>query len=120
MKSRLTAGLLALLLGAFGAHKFYLNANASGVIRLIFFWTWIPGIIGVFDGIILLTMDDDTFNRKYNPHMYAPIQNQQPNYQQPNYYSQQTETKIPEKCPSCKNPNPQKLIVCEWCGGKTI
>jgi len=114
MKSRLTAGLLALLLGGFGAHKFYLNSNVSGVIRLIFFWTWIPAIIGVFDGIIFLTMDDDTFNRKYNPHMYIPLQNQQPNY-----YTQ-TEAKIPEKCPSCKNPNTKKLTVCEWCGGKTI
>ena len=114
MKSRLTAGLLALFFGVVGAHKCYLNSNVSGVSRLIFFWTWIPAIIGVFDGIIFLTMDDDTFNRKYNPHMYVPLQNQQPNY-----YTQ-TETKIPEKCPSCKNPNTKKLTVCEWCGGKTI
>jgi hypothetical protein len=60
-------------------------------------------------------MDDDDFNRKYNPQMHVPMQNQQSNY-----YTQQTETKIPEKCPSCKNPNTKKLTVCEWCGGKTI
>jgi len=114
MKSRLTAGLLALLLGAFGAHKFYLNANASGIIRLIFFWTWIPGLLGVYEGLVFLTMTDDDFNRKYNPQMYAPIQNQQGNY-----YTQ-AEIIIPEKCPSCKNPNTKKLTVCEWCGGKTI
>lgn len=119
MKSRLTAGLLALLLGGFGAHKFYLNSNVSGVIRLIFFWTWIPAIIGVFDGIIFLTMEDDDFNRKYNPQMYAPIQSQQNNSYSQNNFTQ-AEIKIPEKCPSCKNPNPKKLTVCEWCGGKTI
>ena len=48
MKSRLTAGLLALFFGVVGAHKFYLNSNVSGVIRLIFFWTWIQAIIGLF------------------------------------------------------------------------
>jgi len=25
---------------------------------------------------------------------------------------------IPEICPHCKNPNPNKLTVCEWCGNK--
>jgi TM2 domain-containing membrane protein YozV len=114
MKSRLTAGLLALFLGCFGAHKFYLNSNVSGVFRLIFFWTWIPGLLGVYEGLVFLTMTDDDFNRKYNPQMYVPIQSQQANY-----YSQ-PEIKIPEKCPTCKNPNGQRLTVCEWCGAKTI
>jgi len=26
--------------------------------------------------------------------------------------------KIPDVCPQCKNPNPNKLTVCEWCGTK--
>lgn len=25
---------------------------------------------------------------------------------------------IPNQCPTCRNPNPRKLQVCEWCGSK--
>lgn len=27
---------------------------------------------------------------------------------------------IPNACPSCKNPNSQKLLVCEWCGNRIV
>jgi len=26
--------------------------------------------------------------------------------------------KIPDTCPHCKNPNPDKKPICEWCGNK--
>jgi len=66
MKSKLTAGLLALLLGDFGLHKFYLDETKSGVIYLLFSWTLIPALIALIDGIVLLTMSDEEFNAKYN------------------------------------------------------
>lgn len=64
-KSRVTAGLLALLLGGIGAHKFYLNRTTEGLIYLLFFWTGIPGIIALIDGIVLLSMSDTDFAYKY-------------------------------------------------------
>ncbi|ELZ28229.1 TM2 domain-containing protein [Halosimplex carlsbadense 2-9-1] len=62
---RIVAALLAILLGSFGAHKFYLGNNKLGIIYLCFFWTGIPGIIGIIEGVIYLTKDDDEFRRQY-------------------------------------------------------
>ena len=64
-KSRLSAALFALLLGSFGAHKFYLGDTGLGVVYLLLFWTGIPGIVGIVEGIIYLTMSDEQFARKY-------------------------------------------------------
>lgn len=66
MKNKMTAGLLALFVGGFGVHKFYLGQAGIGVVYLLFCWTGIPGIIAFIEGIILLTMSDDDFNAKYN------------------------------------------------------
>jgi TM2 domain-containing membrane protein YozV len=71
MKSKTTAGLLALLLGGIGAHKFYLNRPGQGFLYLIFVWTWIPLILGLIEGVIYLTMSDEAFNAKYNHGLVA-------------------------------------------------
>ena len=70
MKSKTTAGILALLLGGFGVHRFYTGQIGLGFLYLIFCWTLIPGIIALVDGILMLTMDDDAFDAKYNPAYY--------------------------------------------------
>ena len=64
-KSRVLAGLLALLLGTFGVHKFYLGRIGQGIVYVIFFWTWIPALLGICEGIYYLTMNEDAFCRKY-------------------------------------------------------
>lgn len=66
MKNKNTAGILALLLGAFGIHKFYLGKGIQGLLYLVFCWTFIPGIIGFIEGIMYLTMSEAEFNLKYN------------------------------------------------------
>lgn len=66
MKNKTTAGLLAIFVGYFCAHKFYLGQTGIGIIYLLFCWTGIPGIIALIEGIILLSMSDDEFNKKYN------------------------------------------------------
>ena len=43
-KTKIAAALLAIFLGSFGIHKFYLGQTGKGVLYLIFFWTAIPGI----------------------------------------------------------------------------
>jgi hypothetical protein len=62
-KSRVTAGLFALLLGGLGVHKFYLNKAGMGVLYLLLSWTFVPAIIALIEGIIYLTQDDATFSR---------------------------------------------------------
>lgn len=64
-KNKTTAGVLALLLGGIGVHKFYLGQTGLGILYLVFFWTFIPAIVAFVEGIILLTMSDDTFADKY-------------------------------------------------------
>jgi TM2 domain-containing membrane protein YozV len=68
-KDKTVAALLALFLGYFGAHRFYLGHTGSGVVRLLFCWTFIPTIIGFFEGISLLLTDQRRFDRLYNDHL---------------------------------------------------
>ena len=65
MKSKITAGILAILLGGFGVHKFYLGKVGMGILYLVFCWTGIPGIVGLIEGIIYLTCSDAEFQTKY-------------------------------------------------------
>jgi TM2 domain len=41
--------LLALFLGDFGAHHFYMRRTGLGVLYLCFFWTGIPAILGFIE-----------------------------------------------------------------------
>lgn len=65
-KSKVAAALLAIFLGDFGIHKFYLGRPIQGIIYLLLFWTGIPAIIGFFEGIIYLCMSDASFTKKYS------------------------------------------------------
>jgi TM2 domain-containing membrane protein YozV len=65
-KNKVTAALLAILLGGIGAHKFYLGQSGVGIAYLLFCWTGIPLIIGIIEGLMLLAMDDQAFADKYN------------------------------------------------------
>lgn len=63
-KSRSTAAVLAILLGGFGIHKFYLGAWGWGLIYLVFCWTYIPAVIGFIEGIRYLVLSDADFDYK--------------------------------------------------------
>jgi TM2 domain-containing membrane protein YozV len=65
-RSRIAAALLAIFLGGFGIHKFYLGQGGLGILYLVFFWTIIPAVIAFIEGIIFLLMSDAEFDRKYN------------------------------------------------------
>ena len=43
---------LAFFLGSFGAHRFYRKQNGKAVLYLLFCWTGITGVIGIYEGII--------------------------------------------------------------------
>ncbi len=64
-KSKIAAGVLAILLGGLGVHKFYLGQTGLGILYLVFFWTFIPALVAFVEGIIYLTMSDDAFEAKY-------------------------------------------------------
>lgn len=62
---KVVAGVLAIVLGSFGAHKFYQGNIKYGVLYLCFFWTGIPGLLGLAEGILMLVADDAEYEEKY-------------------------------------------------------
>ena len=64
-KEKLVAGLLAIFVGGFGVHKFYLGDTKMGVLYLCFFWTFIPALVGLIEGILYLTKTDEEFQQRY-------------------------------------------------------
>ena len=64
-KDRVTAGLIAVMLGIFGFHKFYLRHYTQGIIYLFFFWTIIPAVLSLVEGIRFLTMSEAQFQQWY-------------------------------------------------------
>ncbi len=76
---KVLAGILAILLGSLGVHKFILGYNQEGIILLGItiagyatlciiigaFIVWIPGVIGLIEGIIYLTKSDEDFYNTY-------------------------------------------------------
>jgi len=63
-KSRITAGIFALLLGGLGVHKFYMGKIGMGILYLVFCWTFVPSIVGFIEGIVFLTESDESFAKK--------------------------------------------------------
>jgi len=65
-KSRVAAGILGILLGGLGVHKFYMGKIGMGILYLVFCWTFIPGLVGLVEGIIYLCETDEKFASRLN------------------------------------------------------
>lgn len=73
-KSKVAAGVLAILLGGLGIHKFYLGYTKEGLIMLIVsiigsllfgLGAAVMEVIGIIEGIIYLTKSDEDFYKTY-------------------------------------------------------
>ena len=64
IKSKVVAGVLAILLGGIGVHKFYLGKIGMGILYICFCWTGIPAVVGLIEGIIYLCSNDENFQLK--------------------------------------------------------
>jgi TM2 domain-containing membrane protein YozV len=68
---RIVAGVMGILLGSLGVHKFILGYSGAGVVMLLvsvlscFTASPIMGVIGLIEGIIYLTKSDEEFYRTY-------------------------------------------------------
>lgn len=64
---KVLAGILGILLGGFGIHKFILGYNQEGIIQLVvgLLTCGFAGIIGFIEGIIYLTKSDEEFYQTY-------------------------------------------------------
>ena len=72
MRDKNVAGMLAIFLGMFGAHRFYLGQKGLGIFYLIFgFISWSSGswiilILMAIDALSLFSMGEKEFDDKYN------------------------------------------------------
>ncbi len=74
-KNKVTAGILGIILGSLGIHKFYLGYSKEGIIMLLVtVLLAIPtiglgpaamGLIGFIEGILYLTKTDEDFAQTY-------------------------------------------------------
>jgi len=68
---KIVAGILAILLGALGIHKFVLGYTTAGIIMLLVtvltfgFGGLIMAVIGLIEGILYLTKSDEEFVATY-------------------------------------------------------
>ncbi|WP_337967784.1 TM2 domain-containing protein [uncultured Flavobacterium sp.] len=63
---KVVAGILAILLGFLGIHKFYLGYTKEGIIQILLNIIFgIGGLIGIIEGIIYLTKTDEDFYQTY-------------------------------------------------------
>lgn len=66
MKTQFTASMLALFLGAFGFHWFYLGKAGRGFAYLLFCWTFVPSFLALIDFVRFLVMNKAKFDAKFN------------------------------------------------------
>ena len=59
------AGVLALVIGGFGVHKFFLGYTSAGIIQILLSCVGVGGIIALVEGIIYLTKTDEEFIQTY-------------------------------------------------------
>ena len=65
-KTKTATIILALFLGSFGVHRFYLGQNIKGLFYIFFCWTLIPTFISFIDVLCFSFMSESSFNEKYN------------------------------------------------------
>ena len=76
MKKKNLAGLLALIFGVFGVHRFYLEQKGRGIAHLVLFmltvvsdepqFLLVSALIAFIDCIVFWSMDRRKFDKKYN------------------------------------------------------
>lgn len=66
-EKKILAGVLGILLGSFGVHRFVLRDKTGGLIRIgiTVVTCGMGGIIGLIEGIIYLTKSDEDFVQTY-------------------------------------------------------
>ena len=65
-EKKLAAGILGILIGGLGIHKFYLGYTKEGIIQILLsFACGIGALLGLIEGILYLTKSDQDFVATY-------------------------------------------------------
>lgn len=113
-KEEVIGVLLALFLGAFGIHKFYLRQNTSGVFYLLFCWTGITAIISFFECFFMPGRV-----RNYNAAQAAFIAGQilaAPSPTENTNFSPTGSLTTTQPCGTCSQPLDPSAAFCTHCG----
>jgi len=70
--NRVITAIFALVLGGLGIHRFYMKKIISGILYLIFCWTFIPIIISFIEAIVYLCQSDESFEKTLQK-SYLPL-----------------------------------------------
>jgi len=116
-RNRVAAGLFALLLGPFGVHHFYLGAYGAAIASICVTWLTcgFGVILPIVEGIVLLTMDEIKFDKKYNARTPRALEFafSSPPAARPHSRS------LPSPEPAKPYPKPKKAWnTCAVCGSK--
>lgn len=118
--------LLALFLGGFGVHHFYLRRTALGVVYLCFFWTPIPWILGFIECFFMPGRVRE-FNALQGAAIAASLGIPMPGWQQPVNVNVnvppagaaapgQPQSGIMVACQRCQQTNVAGSRFCSACG----
>ena len=114
--------LLALFLGSFGVHHFYLRRTGLGILYLCFFWTGLSALLGFIE-CFLMPGRVREFNAIQAAGIAAALGIQTPIWGQP-INEPPGVPPVPEAqastlnaCPHCHQTNPSAARFCSGCGG---
>jgi TM2 domain-containing membrane protein YozV len=81
MKDKNVAGILALFLGSFGVHRFYLGQIGLGILYIILnVFFMFSFFLGLIDAIVMFSQDKDAFDLKYNKEHYKAVRKEKPDF----------------------------------------
>ena len=116
-RDELIGVLLALFLGTFGAHHFYLRRTGLGILYLCFFWTGIPAIAGFIE-CFFMPLRVREFNAIQAAGIAAALGIPTPLYSQPPAATlPPVQPAAQTVCSHCGQPNPASAHFCSGCGG---
>lgn len=114
--------LLALFLGGFGAHHFYMRRTGLGILYLCFFWTPIPWVVAFVECFFMPGRVRE-FNAIQAAAIAAALGIAMPAWGHPiNIYGAAAPFAAPSAtlagCPRCHRTNPPGSRFCAGCGAQ--
>ena len=58
--NKFSYAVLAIILGCFGVHKFYVGKIGMGILYLLFSWTIVPALVGIIEGAVAISQKADS------------------------------------------------------------
>ncbi len=106
--------LLAIFLGNFGVHQFYIRRNGLGILYLCFFWTGIPAILSFIDAFFMPGRV-----RRYNLEQASYIASQILAAPMQSAAAPSTSIATAPRCRACGGTIESAATFCPYCGVAT-